>query len=40
MIREMFPNDCTRILMIYKMGLDTRNATFETNIPSWTDWEH
>lgn len=39
MIREMNPNDSTRILEIYKMGLDTRNATFETNVPSWTDWD-
>jgi L-amino acid N-acyltransferase YncA len=39
MIREMISNDSTRILEIYKMGLDTRNATFETGIPSWTDWD-
>lgn len=39
MIREMNQNDSTRILEIYKMGLDTRNATFETSVPSWTDWD-
>jgi len=39
MIREMIPNDSTRILEIYKMGLDTRNATFETIVPSWTEWD-
>jgi L-amino acid N-acyltransferase YncA len=39
MIREMIPTDSTRILEIYKMGLDTRNATFETKVPSWTDWD-
>lgn len=39
MIREMHPNDSTRILEIYKMGLTTRNATFETSVPSWTDWD-
>ncbi len=35
----MIPNDSKRILEIYKMGLDTRNATFETSVPSWTDWD-
>ena len=39
MIREMIPNDSTRVLEIYKMGLDTMNATFETNVPSWIDWD-
>jgi len=27
--------DRARVLEIYKMGIDTRNATFETEIPSW-----
>lgn len=31
--------DCTRILEIYKMGLATKNATFETKVPSWADWD-
>ena len=39
MIREMITNDSTRVLEIFKMGLDTRNATFETNVPSWIDWD-
>ena len=39
MIREMTPRDSYKILEIYKMGLETRNATFETNVPSWTDWD-
>jgi L-amino acid N-acyltransferase YncA len=39
MIREMTQQDSTRVLEIYKMGLDTRNATFETNVPSWADWD-
>lgn len=39
MIREMTPQDGTRVLEIYKMGLDTRNATFETQVPSWSDWD-
>ena len=39
MIREMTGHDGSRILEIYKMGLDTRNATFEIDVPSWTDWD-
>jgi phosphinothricin acetyltransferase len=39
MIREMTQQDSIRVLEIYKMGLDTRNATFETNVPSWADWD-
>jgi len=39
MIREMTRQDSVSILEIYKMGLDTRNATFETNVPSWVDWD-
>ena len=39
MIREMTGQDSSRVLEIYKMGLDTRNATFETEVPSWTDWD-
>jgi|APSaa5957512622_1039677.scaffolds.fasta_scaffold66119_2 L-amino acid N-acyltransferase YncA len=37
-IREMTGQDGPRILEIYKMGLETRNATFETEVPSWADW--
>jgi len=33
----MTGRDSVRVLEIYKMGLDTRNATFETEVPSWTD---
>ena len=32
-------HDGPRILEIYKMGLDTKNATFETEIPAWCDWD-
>jgi phosphinothricin acetyltransferase len=39
MIREMQQIDGQRILEIYKLGLDTRNATFETQVPSWKDWD-
>jgi L-amino acid N-acyltransferase YncA len=39
MIREMIPGDSNRILEIYKMGINTGNATFETSVPSWSDWD-
>lgn len=35
----MLAQDGLRVLEIYKMGLDTRNATFETTIPTWNEWD-
>ena len=34
----MLPPDNERVLEIYRMGIETRNATFETIVPSWKDW--
>jgi len=39
MIREMTQQDSFRVLEIYQMGIDTRNATFETSVPSWDEWD-
>jgi L-amino acid N-acyltransferase YncA len=39
MIREMVQSDSESVLEIYRMGLETRNATFETTVPSWHDWD-
>ena len=39
MVREMLPGDSNRVLEIYRMGLETRNATFETTVPSWNEWD-
>jgi L-amino acid N-acyltransferase YncA len=39
MLREMLQADCERVLEIYRMGLETRNATFETNVPTWQQWD-
>lgn len=39
MIRPMTTSDSTRVLKIYKMGIETLNATFETEVPSWEDWD-
>ena len=37
-IRKMEDSDSARVLEIYKTGIETKNATFETNVPSWQDW--
>jgi L-amino acid N-acyltransferase YncA len=39
MVREMRREDSKSVLEIYRMGLETRNATFETIVPSWNDWD-
>jgi L-amino acid N-acyltransferase YncA len=38
MVREMKQSDSQRVLEIYQLGLETRNATFETDVPDWNDW--
>lgn len=38
MVRDMLPPDSEKILEIYRMGIETRNATFETIVPSWQEW--
>ena len=32
-------SDATDVLAIYAYGLSTRNATFETGMPSWQQWD-
>ena len=39
MIRKMTEKDSSRVLEIYKMGIETRNATFETKVPDWKEWD-
>jgi len=39
MVRAMKQSDSVRVLEIYKAGLDTKNSTFETVVPSWEDWD-
>jgi len=39
MVREMLPGDSDSVLEIYRMGLETRNATFETTVPTWNEWD-
>jgi L-amino acid N-acyltransferase YncA len=37
-IREMVDTDSERVLEIYKMGIESGMATFETDIPSWKEF--
>jgi L-amino acid N-acyltransferase YncA len=37
-LRTMIKNDWPQIAEIYKQGIKTRNATFETEIPTWDKW--
>ena len=38
-IREMRPDDGTRVLEIFKQGIDGGNATFDKEVPSWETWD-
>ena len=35
----MRPADWAAVASIYAEGIATRNATFETEVPSWEDWD-
>ena len=39
MIRNITSADAGEILKIYELGLQTRNATFETRVPTWEIWD-
>lgn len=39
MIRNITSADASDILKIYELGLETRNATFETKVPVWDEWD-
>lgn len=38
-IRKMEKNDLIEVLKIYKEGIETGMATFETNVPSEHVWD-
>ena len=38
-IRELAPDDWDAVRQIYAEGIATRNATFETELPSWEEWD-
>lgn len=37
-LRTMTKNDWPSVAEIYKQGIETGNATFETEIPAWEKW--
>jgi len=38
-ITELLQDHWTEVSNIYKDGIDTGMATFETEIPSWESWD-
>jgi phosphinothricin acetyltransferase len=38
-IRDLRPGDWPEVAGIYEAGVATRNATFETAVPSWEEWD-
>ncbi|HEX5585026.1 N-acetyltransferase family protein [Gaiella sp.] len=39
LVRDMTPADWPEVARIYADGLETRVATFETEVPSWEAWD-
>ncbi len=38
-VRELRAGDWPAVSRIFAEGIATRNATFETDVPSWDDWD-
>jgi L-amino acid N-acyltransferase YncA len=38
-IRDLRPGDWSEVAVIYEAGVATRNATFETAVPTWEEWD-
>jgi len=38
-VRDLRPGDWPGVARIYEQGIATGNATFETEVPSWEDWD-
>ena len=38
-LRDLRPDDWPEVAAIYEAGIRTRNATFETEVPSWEAWD-
>ena len=39
-IREMLPEDGTKVLEIFREGIEGGNATFDKDVPSWEAWDN
>jgi L-amino acid N-acyltransferase YncA len=38
-VRDLRPDDWPQVARIFEEGIRTGNATFETQVPSWEDWD-
>lgn len=38
-MRHMIPADAPRILDIFRQGIETGNATFDQEVPTWEKWD-
>jgi phosphinothricin acetyltransferase len=38
-VRDLRPEDWPRVAAVYAEGMQTGNATFETDVPSWEAWD-
>ncbi len=38
-IRDLRPGDWSEVAAIYGAGIATRNATLETEVPGWAEWD-
>jgi L-amino acid N-acyltransferase YncA len=38
-LRQLRPDDWLRVAAIYRAGIRSGNATFETEAPSWKEWD-
>ena len=40
LFRSMQAEDWASVAAIYKQGIDTGNATFQQEIPTWAEWDN
>ena len=38
-IEKMGSDSWNDVLRIYRLGIETKNATFETKVPDWESWD-
>lgn len=38
-VRPMIASDWPIVAIIYREGIETRDATFETEVPTWEEWD-
>jgi phosphinothricin acetyltransferase len=38
-VRDLRPDDWPEVARIYREGIETGNATFETEVPTWEAWD-